>query len=132
MPHVVPSSTAAPALHTGAPLPQAIVPDAWHGVVQAIPLLQATQLPEPLQTPVGQVTPPPVFPVPSMQVGPIEQSITPALHLLGLAVHPEPGTHPTHVPVSQTRFVPHVAPSALLVKGGLQTNVPVEQLLIPV
>jgi len=70
--------------------------------------------------------------LPSTQViAPVEQEVAPFLQTFGLPVHDWPEAHDTQVPEPlQTRFVPQLAPAALL-PPSMQVCAPVAQEVIP-
>ncbi len=100
-----------------------------------MPDVHATHEPEPLQTSfVPQVTPGPVFVVPSSHAeAPVEHPVTPALQTFGLPVQTWPATHEVQTPDAlQTRFVPQLVPGARLVVVLTQTGMPEPHCMTPV
>jgi hypothetical protein len=135
VPQDVPGALLPLSMQVCAPVVQDVVPflHALFGlVVQALPVAQGTQAPEPLQTMlVPQLTPGPRL-VPSAQVAvPEEQSVTPFLQRLGLPMQVLPAVQPTQPPLpSHTMLVPQLTPGDLLV-SSTQAMVPVEQAVTP-
>ena len=98
----------------------------------ALPAVHATQTPEPLQTMFVPQLVPAALLVPSMQViTPVAQDVVPFLQTVGLVVHAVPAVHAPHVPLLQTRFVPHVVPFATFPVSA-QTGTPVTHEVAPV
>jgi len=118
-----------------APVVQDVVPflHLFGLVVHALPTVQATQVPVPLQTrSVPQLVPGALL-LPSMHVwAPVAQDVVPFLQMFGLVVHATPAVQATQVPVPlQTRSVPQLVPAVLL---PLSTHVcaPDAQDVVPV
>jgi len=102
--------------------------------VQAPPPVQATQLPEPLQTMLVPQLVPPALLLPSTQTGaPDEQAIMPFLQaLFGLVEQAWPAVQATQAPEPlQTMFVPQLVPPALL-PPSTQVTAPLEHELVPI
>jgi hypothetical protein len=100
--------------------------------VHAPPAVQATQVPEPLQTMfVPQLIPADLLP-PSTQVeAPVAQEVVPFLQMFGLVVHACPAVHATQLPLPlQTWFMPHVVPAAVL-PPSTHVIVPLEHDVMP-
>ncbi len=118
-----------------APVAQEVAPflQTFGLVVHAVPAVQATQVPEPLQTMlVPQLTPGDLLP-PSMQVwAPVEQEVVPFLQaLVGFVLQATPAAQATQVPEPlQTMLVPQLAPADLLVLST-QVCAPVEHEVAP-
>jgi hypothetical protein len=134
VPQLVPADLLPPSTHVWAPVAHDVAPflQMVGLVVQAAPAVQATQLPEPLQTWfMPQVVPAAVLP-PSMQVMvPLEQELVPTLHAVGLPVHAWPAVHATHSPVPlQTMLAPQLTPGDLLL-ASVHVIAPVEQVVEP-
>jgi len=135
VPQLTPGLLLVPSTQTGAPLVQAIIPflQALLGlVVQDMPAVQATQVPEPLQTMfVPQLAPADLLP-PSMQVmAPVVHMVVPFRQGLGLPVQDMPAVQPMQLPEPlQTMLVPQLLPGDLLVPS-MQVGAPVEHDVVP-
>jgi hypothetical protein len=97
-------------------------------VVQAEPVVQAMQPPEPLQTwLVPQVVPAALLPLSMQVMAPVVHEVAPVRQTPGLVVQAEPDVHATQVPEPlQTMLVPHDTPGDRLV-SSTQVCAPVEQ-----
>ena len=111
MTFVVPSTQViAPVLHEVVPF---LHEDGFP--VQDVPAVQATQVPEPLQTMLVPQLVPPAFGVLSTQVcTPVVQEVMPFLHAApGFVVHGWPLAQTVHWPLAlQTELVPQLVPGA--------------------
>ena len=105
-----------PSTQVDAPVTQEVTPFRQIDglVVQAVPAVHATQMPEPLQTwLLPQFEPAAVLPL-SMHLGaPVVQSTTPVLQgAPGFMLHALPASHVTHCPLPlHTMFEPHAVPA---------------------
>jgi len=80
---------------------------------------------------VPQAVPSPTLvPVSSHTGAPVEQLTVPVWQAFG-GVHEAPTVHPEQLPLSQTRFVPHVTPFATSLPVSAQTAAPVVQTTLP-
>jgi hypothetical protein len=135
VPQGVPPVLLLPSTHTMLPVEQELVPFR-HVVglpVQLPPAVQATHVPEPLQTMLVPQGVPPVLLVPSTQVMlPLAQAVVPFLHVLfGLVVQEAPAVQATQTPEPlQTMFVPQLTPGPLLVPST-QVMLPLVQEVMP-
>lgn len=98
---LVPAAALPLALHTGAPVPHAMVP-ARHGLpegAQLEPAAHATQLPEPLHTmPAPQLAPAGTFEEAMHTGAPEVHTVVPCWHGLPGGVHAAPALHATQAP----------------------------------
>ena|GEM_PF-6857207 len=97
-----------------------------------LPVPQAVQVPAALQyiPDVPHGDPADLFPLSLQTSDPVEQDEVPVLQ--GLAgVHVMLAAHVLHAPLLQTRFVPHVAPSASETLESTQLGAPDVQLSVP-
>ena len=134
VPQAVPAALAVPSMQVIAPVAQDVVPfRQTPGLpVQALPAVQATQEPAPLQTWLGpQLVPAALLP-PSMQVmRPVAQVVVPFRQTPGFVVQPRPTVQPPQMPLLHTRFVPQVVPFGRFPVSP-QTGTPVTQEVAPV
>ena len=80
---------------------------------------------------VPQAVPFALLPPSTQVIAPVAQDVVPFLQLLvGFVVHAVPAVHAPHVPLLQTRFVPHAVPFALL-PPSTQVIVPVAHDVVP-
>ena len=120
VPQDVPADFIVSLLQTIAPVLQLLTPvkHLLGFVVQLVPEVQATHVPEPLHTmPEPQLVPADLLP-PSMHViVPVVHDVVPFLHAaFGLLLHVLPAVHATQVPDPlHTMLVPQLVPAALLV-----------------
>ncbi len=124
-----------PSSHEDVPVPQLVTPF-LHGVglpVHATPGAQAPHTPAPVQTPPSQPVPAVTLPRPSVQRGaPEVQSMTPALHVVGLPVHAPPTLHAAQPPsATQNIPVPHFVPGDSSVAVSAQVDAPVAHEVAP-
>ena len=104
-----------PSMQVIAPVVQDVVPflHLFGLVVHALPTVQATQVPVPLQTrSVPQLVPGALL-LPSMQVvAPVEQDVVPFVQTFGLPLHDWPAVHDTQPPDPlQTMPEPQLVPA---------------------
>ena len=123
-----------PSMQVIAPVVQDVVPflHLFGLVVHALPTVQATQVPVPLQTrSVPQLVPGALL-LPSMHVwAPVAQDVVPFLQMFELVVHAAPAVHATHVPEPlHTRFMPQVVPAAVL-PPSMHVIAPVAHEVVP-
>jgi hypothetical protein len=116
VPQLTPGLLSVPSTQTGAPVEQAIMPflQALFGlVVQDWPAVQATQVPEPLQTMFGpQLAPAPLLPPSTQVMAPVEQEVVPFRQMLGLPMQDIPAVQPMQLPMPlQTMLVPQLVPA---------------------
>src|SRR5438477_2474060 len=114
VPQLTPPALLPPSMQVIAPVEQEVVPflQMLGLVVQALPAVQATQLPLPSHTRLLPQLVPADLLVPSVQViDPVEQDDEPFLQMFGLPVHDWPAVQATHIPLPlQTRLVPQPVP----------------------
>ena len=135
VPQLVPPTLLLPSTHVMLPLLQDVVP--FRQVVglpvHDWPAVQATHIPEPLQTMLlPQLVPGALLP-PSTQVwAPLEQSVVPFLQaLFGLVVHDAPAVQATQEPEPlQTMFVPQLVPAPLF-EPSMHVMLPLPQDVVP-
>ena len=135
-PQLVPlASEVAASLHTGAPVPQAIVP-LRHGLLdgtQLAPATQSTHAPTPHTRPVPQLVPLAALdPVSTHTAAPVAQLVVPVWQALPDGTQLAPATQATQAPALHTRPVPHVVPLERLVPVSVHTADPVLQSVAPV
>jgi len=134
VPQLVPPALLPPSAQVCAPVEQDVVPflHAFGLPVQVLPAVQATQLPEPLQTMLAPQPTPAALLLPSVHIWlPLEQDVVPFLQMLGLPVHDVPAVQATQVPEPlQTMFIQQLAPAALL-PPSTQVMAPVEHDVTP-
>jgi hypothetical protein len=134
VPQLVPADLLPPSTQVIAPVEQDVEPflQTLGLVLQAAPPVQATHVPDPLQTRfVPQVVPAAVLPPSTQVIVPLEQDVVPTLQLDGLPVHDCPVAQATHRPVPlQTMLVPQETPGDLL-PPSTQVIAPVEQEVEP-
>jgi hypothetical protein len=99
--------------------------------VQACPLLQVTQTPALQTIAVPQLVPVALLPLSAHTEAPVAQEVMPVLQVLA-GWQAVPAVQETHIPVLQTRFDPHDAPSESEVLVSVHTGAPVEQESAPV
>jgi hypothetical protein len=134
VPHVVPFALLLPSAQVIVPVEQDVVPflqllvgfvtQLWPAVhAPHAPLLQTMFVPH--EVPFALL-------LPSTQViVPVAHDVVPFLQLLvGFVVHAMPAVQAPHVPLLQTRFVPHAVPFALL-PPSTQVIVPVAHDVVP-
>src|SRR5689334_9969404 len=118
VPQLVPGVLLVPSTHAIAPDMQDVVPFLQTLVLplQALPAVQVTQAPEPLQTWLVPQLVPAILLVSSTQVmAPVVQDVVPFLQAVGLVVQALPAVHETQLPEPlQTMLAPQLAPGALL------------------
>jgi len=135
VPQLVPPILLPPSAQVWAPVAQDVAPflQMLGLVVQAVPAVQATQLPVPLQTMlVPQLVPAILSPPSTHSWVPVEHEVVPFLQaLVGFVVHETPAVQATQVPAPlQTMFVPQLTPGDLLLPLT-QVWAPVEQDVVP-
>jgi hypothetical protein len=131
-PHTVPTGLLPLATHTELPVEHDVMPS-LHGSagVQATPAVHATQLPARQTWFVPQLAPFATAVPVSWQVAlPVVQVSVPVWQGL-FGVHAPPAVHATHVPLLQTRLLPHVEPFATFPVSA-QTEAPVTHDVAPV
>ncbi len=131
-PQVVPLANTIPvSVQTFAPVVQLKIP-VWQGLlgVQGSPAAQPIHDPLAHTMLIPHELPLLLLVVSSHTGAPVPQEIVPFLHMLA-GLQAIPTVHAVHVPLLQTRFVPHVVPLFLL-PVSLHTIVPVEQAFTPV
>ena len=122
-----------PSMQVIAPVVQDVVPflHLFGLVVHALPTVQATQVPVPLQTrSVPQLVPAVLLPLSTHVCAPDAQDVVPVLQTPGLVVHAVPAVHGPQVPLLHTWFVPHDVPFALFPISA-QTGTPVTHEVVP-
>jgi hypothetical protein len=134
VPQLVPAALLPPSTQVWLPVAQEYVPflQMFGLVVQEPPAVQATHVPELLQTMLVPQLVPGASLLPSTQVmAPVEQEVIPFLQAFGLLVHACPAAHAVQVPEPlQTMLVPQLTPGDLLLPST-QVMAPVEQEVIP-
>lgn len=133
VPHIVPLATLPVSVQTGAPLVQTVaaVRQGFPVTVQLAPAVQATQLPEALQTLlVPQLVPAATAVVLSLQTGvPVVQESVPWWHGF-VGTQEAPSWQTPHAPDRHTIPVPHEVPFGLL-PAAVQTATPVVHAIAP-
>jgi hypothetical protein len=133
VPQEVPFAAFPVSAQTGAPVTQEVAPvrQAFAGV-QAVPAVQAAQVPLLHTMLVPHDVPLETFPD-SVQTGaPVSQVVMPVRHGLPLTLQVVPPVQLTQLPVEpQTLFVPQLVPAARSVPLSLQSGVPVVQVSAP-
>src|SRR4051812_5824960 len=119
LPQPVPAALLPPSTHVWVPVEQDDVPflQAFGLLVQEVPPVHATQVPEPLQTMLLPQTTPGALLVSSTQVdAPVEQDVVPFLQRFGFIVQEVPAVQATQAPEAlHTMLGPHRAPAAFMV-----------------
>ena len=124
-----------PSTHVEAPVEHEVMP-VLHGdglLVQPVPAVHATQVPEPLHTMLVPQPVPAALLVSSRHVGtPVLHELMPFTHAArGLVVHVWPGAHKVHCPFAlQTWLVPQPVPAAFMVPST-HTWVPEAHEVVP-
>jgi hypothetical protein len=95
------------------------------------PLLHATQVPLPLQTPPVHGLPAVLLVVAVHADIPLPHAVVPFMQALE-GVHVSPGVHAEQVPLEQTRLVPHDVPLVIAVPLSAQVGAPLVQEMVPV
>jgi hypothetical protein len=116
--------------HTGAPVPQEMVPFLQRLLgLQLIPIVHAAHVPPPHTMLVPQDVPSGLLPVSPHTIVPVVHTFAPVLHWF-VGWQPVPAVQAAHVPLLHTMLTPHDVPFGLL-PDSAHVDMPVVHVVVP-